>query len=59
MLLLRENVYKITAADKMRRGFIRVFLFHRKLRPVKQELSDRSERADFLCIPGTSGIAGI
>lgn len=25
MLLLRENVYKITAADKMRRGFIRVF----------------------------------
>ncbi len=34
MLLLRGNVYKITAADKMRRGFIRVFLFHRKLRPM-------------------------
>ncbi len=33
-------------------------LCSRKLRPVKQELSDRSERADFLCIPGTSGIAG-
>ena len=43
MLLLRENVYKITAADKMRRGFIRVFFlfFHRKLRPMKQKRSAR------------------